>query len=119
MIGIYTKLPDISQNMQHIQQIQLSTDVTVIFVFKTMFRDDDVLFDLYLNEIADSTKIVSGKKMNTEALLVQPNYDIGFNYYVYCANSDGIQEDLNRYNMNKFYLQFTYYDNKEWNTTEI
>lgn len=119
MIGIVTKLPDISQSMQYIQQIQLNTEITVVFIFKTMFRDDDVLFDLYLNEIADETKIISGKKLTADALLVQPRYDLDFKYYIHCVDSDGVDESINRYNLNKFYLQFTSYEGKDWIATEI
>ena len=109
-----TKIPDISQYMQYIQTVQLSSDVTVLIVYKTMFRTDDVIVDFYLNEVSENTIITSGKLLVNEATLTQPKHDIGFKYSIYCYDIDGVNSGINKYNAYKFYLQFTTEEGKEW-----
>ena len=115
---VITKLPDISNYMQFITPIQLGSDISIICVFKQLFRDDDVLVDFYLSEISDNTKIVSGIKLTADSLLCLPRFDLGFNYNIYCSNIDGINEPITKNNVHKFYLQFTTEDGTEWDINE-
>lgn len=109
-----TKIPDISQYMQYMHTVQLSSDVTVLIVYKTLFRSDDVLVDIYLNEISENTLIVAGKLLVNGATLTSPKHDIGFKYSAYCYDIDGVNSGINKYNAYKFYLQFTSLEGKEW-----
>ena len=108
------KIPDISQYMQYMQTVQLSSDVTVLIVYKTLFRSDDVLVDIYLNEISENTLIVASKLLVNGATLTPPKYNIGFKYSVYCCDIDDANSGINKYNAYKFYLQFTTEEGKEW-----
>ena len=108
------KIPDISQYMQYTQSVQLSSDVTVLIVYKTLFRSDDVLVDIYLNEISENTIITSGRLLVNEATLARPKNDIGFKYSIYCYDIDDVNSSINKYNAYKFYLQFTTEEGKEW-----
>ena len=112
------KLPDISDYMQFIVPLQLSSDVSIICVFKQLFRDDDVLVDFYLSEIADNTKIVSGVKLTSNSLLCLPHYDLGFIYSIYCLNIDNINEPVTKNNVHKFYFQFVTEDGVDWDINE-
>ena len=116
---VVTQLPDISNYMQFITPLQLSSDVSVICILKQLFRDDDVLIDFYLSEISEDTKIVSGVKLTSEALLCPPNYNLGFNYSIHCVNINGVNEPITKNNVHKFYLQFTTEDGTEWDINEV
>lgn len=116
---VITKLPDITDYMQFITPLQLSSDVNIICILKQLFRDDDVIVDFYLSEISENTKIVSGVKLTSDALLCLPKFDLGFNYYIKCVNIDGINEPITKNNVHKFYLQFTTEDGTEWDIKEI
>lgn len=114
MIITTYKLPDISEYVQHISLVQIASDISVVVILKQLYRDDDILVDIYLNEISDDTKIIAGRKLTKDALICQPRYDLGFNYYVHCIDQDGTNQAIKKYNVNKFYLQFTNYDGEEW-----
>lgn len=116
---VTTKLPDISDYMQFIVPLQLSSDVSIICVFKQLFRGDDVMVDFYLSEMSEDTKITSGIKLTSDSLLCMPRYSIGFNYYVKCVNIDGVNEPVTKNNVHKFYLQFTTEDGEEWDIDEV
>lgn len=115
MIINIQSLPDVSQCMQYIYPIQISSDVNLIFIFKQLFRSDNIIFDIYKNEISDNTKIISGKTIMPNTLICQPNYGLGFNYEIRCCDIKGINQSINKYNLHKFYLQFTSYDGEDWN----
>lgn len=108
------KIPDISQYMQYMQTVQLSSDVTVLIIYKTMFRSDDVIIDFYLNEISENTVITSGRLLVNEAILARPRHDINFKYSAYCYDIDGVNSGINKYNAYKFYLQFTSLEGEDW-----
>lgn len=114
MIIARTKIPDIQQYLQYVTLSQISPDVTLVIVYKTLFRSDDILVDIYLNEIADDTKIISGRKLTSDSIVCLPKPDIGFTYWINCVNQDGINASLNKYNAHKFYLQFTSYEGEDW-----
>lgn len=114
MIISIQSLPDVSECSQCIYPIQLSSDVNIVFIFKQLFRSDDIIIDIYLNEISDNNKLVSGKTLSPDSLICQPNYNLGFNYKITCNDTKGINQSINKYNLHKFYLQFTSYDGKEW-----
>ena len=116
---VVTKLPDISDYMQFITPLQLDNDISIICVLKQLFRSDDVIIDFYLSEISDDTKIVAGIKLTSNSLLSLPNYNLGFNYSIYCSNINGVNEPVTKNNVHKFYLQFTTEDGKEWNINEV
>lgn len=112
---VYTqKNPDIQEYIQYISLMQLSSEITLVIVYKTLFRSDDVLVDIYLNEIADDTKIISGRKLTSDSIVCLPKPDIGFAYWINCVDQDGINTSLNKYNAHKFYLQFTSYEGEDW-----
>lgn len=108
-MGIETinKIPDIQEYSQYLSFLQISNEISIIIIYKQLFRSDDVLVDIYLNEISENTKIVSGRKLESNSLVSSPNYELGFNYYIFCIDQDDIQESLNIYNAGKFYLQFS------------
>lgn len=107
-------IPDVSDYMEYITQYQISNDITVIAVYKTMFRSDDVLINLYLNEISEDTILIAGRKLTTGSCVCYPRNELGFNYWVHCFDIDCIYTDVQRSNAYKFYLQFTSYENEEW-----
>lgn len=111
---IINQIPNILNYSQYISLTQISSDVSLIIVYKTMHRSDDVLVDIYLNEIADDTKIISGRKLTTDSIVCLPKPDIGFTYWINCVDQYGINTSLNKYNAHKFYLQFTSYEGDEW-----
>lgn len=102
-----SNIPDISDYMQYMTSIQISNDISVIIIFKTLFRSDDVLVDIYLNEISDNTKIIAGRRLSENAIITLPKTDIGFNYWVYCIDQNGVNSSINKYNAYKFFLQFS------------
>lgn len=111
---VISSIPDIQNYMQYISPVSLSSDITIIVVYRTMFRSDDVLIDIYLNEITDDTKIISSRKLSTDAIMCLPKYDIGFNYWVNCVDPNNVGTSINKYNAQKFYLQFTLKEHEDW-----
>ena len=111
---LFFKMPDISDYSQYISLEQLSSDVTIVIVFKTLFRSDDILVDIYMNEISEDSKVISGRKLSPQSLVSLPKPDIGFTYWINCVDQDGINTSLNKYNAHKFYLQFTSYEGEDW-----
>lgn len=109
-----TNIPDISDYMEYIAQYQISNDVSIIAIYKTLFRSDDVLIDLYLNEISDNTLLLAGRKLTSNSCVCYPRSENGFNYWVHCIDQDGVDSDVQKTNAYKFYLQFTSYEGEEW-----
>lgn len=109
-----TIIPDIQNYMQYVSLFQISSDISLVIVYKTLYRNDDVLIDIYINEITDDTKIISGRKLTSDSIISLPRYDLGFEYWINCIDQDGINVSLNKYNAHKFYLQFTSYEGDEW-----
>lgn len=107
-------IPDISDYMEYMAQYQISNDITIIAIYKTMFRSDDVIINLYLNEIAEDTLILAGRKLTSNSCVCYPRSEIGFNYWVHCVDQDGVHCDVKKGNAYKFYLQFTSYEGEEW-----
>lgn len=101
----YFQLPDISQYMEYVHSIQINNNITIVFVFKQLFRSDDVIVDIYLNEITEDSIILSGRKIEKESILCLPNSVLNFNYSIYCVNIDDINAQLTKNNLHKFYLQ--------------
>lgn len=112
---VINKLPDIRDYMQYSSLVSISSDITIVIVYKTLYRSDDILVDIYLNEIADDTKIISGRKLSTNSIISLPRYDLGFTYWIECIDPDNVNASINKYNANKFYLQLTSYEGDEWN----
>ena len=100
------QIPDISQYNEYIYTLQLTAEVSIVLIFKQMFRSDEVLLDIYLNEIADDTKIVSGKILQPDSIICLPRHDLSFEYQIECVNQDCVEEPLDKNNAYKFYLYF-------------
>lgn len=111
---VLNSIPNITDYMQYITTIQIDSDITIVVVYKTLYRSDDVLVDIYLNEIADDTKIISGRKLTKDSIVSLPKHDLGFEYLIRCVDQFRINSSLNKYNAHKFYLQFTSYEGDEW-----
>lgn len=105
------KLPNISTYMKFIQLFQLGSDMTLILVFKSSVRDENVFVDIYKNDISDSNKIIAGKIITLDSCLCQPNNEMEFPYYINCYDLDGKDLPLNQDTLHNFYFQFTSYDN--------
>ena len=54
------KMPDISDYMQYTMLHQITNDTSIIMIFKSLFRSDDILIDIYKNDITENSKIISG-----------------------------------------------------------
>lgn len=108
------KCPDIKEYMQVTQTVNISSDVTLIFMYKRLFRSDNVILDIYKNEILNENKIISSKVLQPECIIVYPNNDLDFNYYIYCIDIDGINRPITYNNLNKYYLHFVTYDGKDF-----
>lgn len=109
------QLPNIQQYVQYIYPVQPNAEVTAICIFKQLFRSDDVMVDVYLDEISENTKIISGRKVTPDAPISPPRYDMGFEYSIDCVDIDGVGLPIRNDNLNKFYLQFTKEDGNDWN----
>lgn len=114
-----SNIPNIQDYMQYIQLEPIGSDATLVIVYKTLFRSDDVLVDIYLNEIADNTKIISSRRLTPDSIVSLPRPTIGFNYWINCVDQDGMNTSINKYNAHKFYLQFTSYEGGEWTLEDI
>ena len=104
------KLPNISTYMKYIQLFQLGSEMTLIIVFKSSSRDNNVFVDIYQNDISDNNKIIAGKIITLDSCLCQPNDEMNFPYYINCYDLDGIDLPLNQDTLQNFYFQFTSYD---------
>ena len=107
MIISTLKIPDIKPYNTYIHQITIDGYITVIIIFKTLFRSDDVLVDIYLNEIADNTKIISGRKLTKDSIISLPKFDIGFPFQISCIDQDCVGFSINKYNADKYYINFS------------
>lgn len=111
MILTSLKLPNITQNMLLSVNLPLSSDLTIVMIFKSLNRSDNVLLDLYQNDISEETKIVTGKILQPNSVIKNP--DSNFNYKIECVDEDGIHESVTQNNLHKFYIQFTQATNEE------
>lgn len=101
------QLPNIYNYVQYILPFQLSSDVTITMILKQLYRSDDILIDIYLNEISEDTKIISGRKLTSGGIVCLPRYDKNFKYRVDCMDIDMIGQPVRKDNVQDFYLQFT------------
>lgn len=110
--------PNIQDYMQVGQTITLSEDNTVLVIYKRLFRSDNIIVDIYKNNISDDDKIVSGKVLCIDARLFNINSNLDFNYIIDCVDLQGIEENITPQNLHKFYLQFTNpIDGEDWTFT--
>lgn len=100
-------IPNLNDYAKYIKSIQLGNNITIISIFKRIFRSDDVTVDFYIDEISENNKIVTGKLLTANSLLCVPHTSANFDYYINCIDQYGIDESLKYYNAHKFYLQFT------------
>lgn len=107
MIIANFKIPDIIDYNIYIHPVSIDGYTTIIVIFKTLFRSDDVLVDIYLNEITDDTKIISGRKLTKDSIVSLPKFDIGFPYKISCIDQDCKNISINKYNAHNYYLMFT------------
>lgn len=109
-IGIFS-LPNISDCIECTATYQLSDDLTIIVLFKPQPRgENDIIIDIYKNDISDANKIISGKILALSSLLCQPRTDIDFPYYLYCYDTDGTGLPLNQFTLQNFYFQFNNFE---------
>lgn len=111
MILTSLKLPNITQDMLLSVNLPLNNELTIVMVFKSLNRSDNVIIDLYQNDISEETKIVTGKILQPDSVIKSP--DSNFNYKIECVDEDGIHESITQNNLHKFYIQFTQATNKE------
>lgn len=104
------KLPNISTYMKFIQLFQLGPEMTLILVFRSSGRDENVFVDIYKNDISDSNKIIAGKVITLDSCLCLPKSNMEFPYYINCYDLDGRNLPLNQDTLHNFYFQFTSYD---------
>lgn len=105
------KIPNISQNLQTSFSTSLENNLSIIIILKTLYRDDEaVILDMYIDDISDTTKIVSGKVLVPDSLICLPNSSINFPYMLRCVDVDGINSSITPKNAHKFYLQFSLYN---------
>lgn len=109
---IYYKLDEFDGKNKTYTNLALTSDVTLTLVCKRIIRSDNVLVDLYLNNINNEEKIFSGKVLKPNSLLYTPRSD-SFNYTIRCLDEDGINLDITPDNIDKFYLQFSK-DIQDW-----
>lgn len=107
------QMPDISQYMEYICGVQIDDEITIMLVFKQLFRDDSVLLDIYLNEISEDSVILSGRKLVKNSIVCLPNPELNFYYTIYCSDIYSNNIELNKNNVQKFYLQFTKDEDKD------
>ena len=111
MILTSLKLPDITQNMLLSVNLPLNNDLTIVMIFKSLNRSDNVIIDLYRNDISEETKIITGKILQPDSVIKNP--DSNFNYKIECVDEDGIHESITQNNLHKFYIQFVQATNEE------
>lgn len=111
MILTSLKLPDITQDMLLSVNLPLNSDLTIVMIFKSLNRSDNVIIDLYRNDISEETKIITGKILQPDSVIKNP--DSNFNYKIGCVDEDGIHESITQNNLHKFYIQFVQATNEE------
>lgn len=111
MILTSLKLPDITQNMLLSVNLPLNNNLTIVMIFKSLNRSDNVIIDLYRNDISEETKIITGKILQPDSIIKNP--DSNFNYKIECVDEDGIHESITQNNLHKFYIQFVQATNEE------
>lgn len=111
MILTSLKLPDITQDMLLSVNLPLNNDLTIVMIFKSLNRSDNVIIDLYRNDISEETKIITGKILQPDSVIKNP--DSNFNYKIECVDEDGIHESITQNNLHKFYIQFVQATNEE------
>lgn len=111
MILTSLKLPDITQDMLLSVNLPLNNDLTIVMIFKSLNRSDNVIIDLYRNDISEETKIITGKILQPDSVIKKP--DSNFNYKIECVDEDGIHESITQNNLHKFYIQFVQATNEE------
>ena len=111
MILTSLKLPDITQDMLLSVNLPLNNDLTIVIIFKSLNRSDNVIIDLYRNDISEETKIITGKILQPDSVIKKP--DSNFNYKIECIDEDGIHESITQNNLHKFYIQFVQATNEE------
>lgn len=104
------QMPNVSDCIEFTSAYQLNSELTVIAVFKPLERTNGILLDLYRNDISEANQIVSGKFLQLESLICQPNRDVDFPYYVRCINQASLDLPLNQQTLQNFYLQFYSFD---------
>ena len=110
--------PNIQDYMQIGQTVTLSEDNTILIIYKRLFRSDNIIVDIYKNNISDDDKIVSGKVLCVDARLYKMNPNVDFNYVIDCVDLQAIDENITPQNLHNFYLQFTnLIDGKDWTFT--
>ncbi len=114
---ILAQCPTIRNYMQLTQVYQLSDNISLIVVFKNLFRSDNIIVDIYRNEITEESKIISGKSLMSNLLISPPKPEEGLNFSIFCLNKNGINESITKHNLHKFYLQFTsILDGENWDS---
>lgn len=107
--------PNIQDYMQIGQTITLSEDNTVLIIYKRLSRSDNIIVDIYKNNISDDDKIVSGKILCINARLYNLNPNVDFNYIIDCVDLQAVEENITPQNLHKFSLQFTnLIDGEDW-----
>lgn len=104
------QMPNISDCMQFTSTYQLNNELTIIAIYKPLERSNHILLDLYRNDISEVNQIVSGKILQLDSLVCQPNRNVDFPYYVRCINQAGLDLPLNQQTLQNFYLQFYSFD---------
>lgn len=97
-------IPNLIQNNQTILPIDLG-EYDALIVFKQQFRSDDVLVNIYKNEISPYALIKGDILLTANGTVTNTNPQKEFNWNVFCANIDGTNEEINFTNAHKFYLQ--------------
>jgi hypothetical protein len=115
----YVQMPDITNYTQLYVTEPISSDLTVMLVYKKMDRSDSVLLDVYLNEISSETKVVSGKLLKPDSTVSLPKEEVDFLYSIYCQDRDGVDQDITNRNLNKFFLEFVLDDGDVWDTSDL
>lgn len=100
-------IPDMNQKNYVIQPYYVEDNV-YIFVFRSCFRDQDIIFvDIYQDELTEANKIRSGLRLIGDTVLTLPNYSVNFPYGVRCFNIYGFDTKLTPQNVStQFMLEF-------------
>lgn len=86
------EIPDLYQKNYVIQPYYVEDNV-YIFIYRTMFRDPDlIMVDIYRDELTSANKIYSGLKLTSDAVLCLPNFEANFPYGVRCINQYGFDK---------------------------
>lgn len=94
IVEYFFTIPDLYQQNYIIQPYTVE-DNLFIFVYRTVYRDPDlILVDIYRDELSSANKIYSGLKLTSDAVLCSPNYKLNFPYVVRCINKYGLDTAL-------------------------